>query len=449
MGTGAACPADPNLPKEPVDPPTCTTLMATKSTPDEAALDTARIQAALNSCGAGKAVKLTSSGANNAFVTARLTINGTYLMVDAGTTLYASRNPSSYGCSAGTGAASNSCGAVIDVTGSGAGIVGGGIIDGQGGEPIVGMTQSWWDVSVALRASNGSASNPALISVSNATNFVMHNIHIYNSPKFHVKLSSAGYMVWGVEVLTPSKPTNSMGAALTPYGARNTDGIDPGGGSGGTSNGYLVCSKISVGDDEVAIKAGKAHVSNLTFAHNHFGTGHGMSIGSETGAGASNITVYDLTIDGSIPTGGAPNGDVNGLRIKSYNGNGGLVDKVSYSDVCIRNLANPILLNPNYTMGTGTGGGIPKFTNISLKNIQVAGGGTVTLDGFDASNMTTVSLDNVIVDGNPTVTAQNAAITIGPGGVSFPPPTGTGVTVTGSQGTPTPIDCSSRWVTFP
>jgi polygalacturonase len=45
--------------------------------------------------------------------------------------------------------------------------------------------------------------------------------------------------------------------------------------------GVIACSTISTGDDHIAIKGGHL-VSELVIAHNHFGTGHGMSIGSET-----------------------------------------------------------------------------------------------------------------------------------------------------------------------
>jgi hypothetical protein len=37
----------------------------------------------------------------------------------------------------------------------------------------------------------------------------------------------------------------------------------------------------------------------MTIAHNHFYTGHGMSIGSETNGGADTIRVTDLSIDGA------------------------------------------------------------------------------------------------------------------------------------------------------
>jgi polygalacturonase len=107
-------------------------------------------------------------------------------------------------------------------------------------------------------------------------------------------------------------------------------------------------------------------VSNLTIAYNHFGTGHGLSIGSETNAGVSGISVYDLTIDGSIPTGGSRAPDVNGLRIKSDASHGGAVDDVSYSDICVCDLNNPILMNPDYS--TVSGSSIPQFTNITVKD---------------------------------------------------------------------------------
>jgi polygalacturonase len=37
----------------------------------------------------------------------------------------------------------------------------------------------------------------------------------------------------------------------------------------------------------------------MTIAHNHFYTGHGISIGSETNGGADTIRVTDLSIDGA------------------------------------------------------------------------------------------------------------------------------------------------------
>ncbi len=431
-GCGAG---DTNLPAEPAIPPACSTLtasltVASGGVPSESALDTSRIQAALNGCGTGKALKLAASGASNAFVTGPLSIpSGVSLWVDSGATLYGTRSLSVYGTATG----------LITVKGANSGIYGGGVIDGQGGEPEIGGTGSFWDVNA------GGGDNPALISVVSATNFTMYQITLHNSPKFHVKLDAAGFVVWGITIKTPSKSTNSAGTALTPTSAHNTDGVDPG---ESASNGYIVCSMISDGDDHIAIKGGTS-VNKLTIAHNHFMAGHGMSIGSETNGGVSNVNVYDLSIDGTGS--GLSGGSSNGIRIKSDESRGGLVTNVTYSDVCVRDLTNPILITPRYSADTGTL--IPNFTNITISNFRSVSSSVtpkVTIDGFDASHLTGLTLDNVVVDD---ITAANvsstyASVTEGPGNVNFKP-TGTGVTVTDKiSGTSTPNACTGKWVTF-
>jgi len=440
MGSGGACGAgDSNLPAEPTIPTACATLLATQNVaagglPSETSLDTSAIQKALSACASGQAVKLTTDGTNNAFVTGPLTVpTGVTLWVDAGTTLYATRDPKVWGTTA----------QLILVAGVGSGIVGDGVIDGQGGEPNIGSTQSWWDQNA------GSAGNsPALIDVKGAVNFTLYRITLHNSPKFHVKLSATGFVVWGVTIKAPTKATNSVGTALSYSNAHNTDGIDPG---EAAANGYIVCSKISTGDDHIAIKGSSATgVKNLVIAHNRFGAGHGMSIGSEFTGGVSAISVYDLSIDGLNM--GTSGGSSNGIRIKSDSSRGGLVNNVTYSDVCVRNLSNPIFLTPNYS--TATGSFIPQYTNIKIQNFHDVSGGSnspqITLDGYDASHMNSVTLDNVVIDdiASGSVTASYTNVTLGPGAVSFTP-AGTSVKVTDSRaGSSTPNPCTDKWVTF-
>jgi polygalacturonase len=429
---------DPNLPSEPTIPPACATLQAgfavsAGTPPDESSLDTARIQSALGACAAGQAVKLVASGSNDGFIIGPITIpTGVSLWIDAGVTLYGTRSPTTYG-----GAS-----ALITVRGSGSGIYGDGAIDGQGGEPKIGSSSSWWD-------DNGNGgSSPALVQVSGATNFTLYRVSLHNSPMFHVKLDAAGFVVWGVNIKTPSRSTNSAGTALSYTSAHNTDGIDPG---EAASNGYIVCSKISTGDDHIAIKGSSSTgVSHLTIAHNHFGAGHGMSIGSEFTGGVSDINVYDLSIDGLDA--GTSGGASNGIRIKSDPSRGGLVNNVTYSDVCVRDLSNPILLTPQYSSMTGTD--IPQYTGITIQNFHGVSGGSnkpkVTLDGYDASHANSITLDNVVIDGisASNVTASYTAVTLGPGSVNFTP-SGTGVTVSnGTSGSSTPNPCTGKWVTF-
>src|SRR5580658_2037350 len=67
--TGACGAGDTNLPAEPTMPAACATLHATQNVaadgvPSETSLDTSAIQAALESCASGQAVKLTTGSGN-------------------------------------------------------------------------------------------------------------------------------------------------------------------------------------------------------------------------------------------------------------------------------------------------------------------------------------------------------------------------------------------------
>ncbi len=402
MDAGPCGSGDPNLPPEPTIPPACTVLQATQAVtgtanPAEDTLDTAAVQAALSACPAGQAVELTTNGANNAFVTGPLLLpNGVTLWIDAGTTLFASRNPALYGAACGT--TTGACTPVLSAGSQNTGIVGDGVIDGQGGEPMLGSTMSWWDLTTA---SNGDSGNPPLIQAKSSQNFTLYRITLHNAPKFHVKLGAIGFVVWGVTVLTPSKTANAVGTALSAAKAPNTDGIDPG---ESAANGYIVCSKISDGDDQIAIKGG-TNVTNVTIAHNHFGAGHGMSIGSETNGGVSNVNVYDLSIDGT--NSGMKGGASNGIRIKSDPTQGGLVTGITYSDVCVRNVSNPIILNPTYSATTGPLP--PTFTDITIRNFHEQTSTlatTLTVKGFDATHLTGLTLDDVIFDDTPAISGD-------------------------------------------
>jgi polygalacturonase len=469
---------DPSLPPEPTLPTdVCETLMADKATPDENQLDTARIQAALTAC-KGRAVKLTSNGADNVFVAAHLAVDSVALWIDRGTTLYASRNPDLYQKTGSCGVLglndSGACNDFITVSGTSPSIVGDGVIDGQGGEPLVDRDYSWWQMSNALRAIDGSIGNPTLISLSaRTTGFVLYRITLHNSPKFHVKLTSVpaagscsapgkGFIVWGVTILTPSRWTNSQGLVMSPHAARNTDGIDPGATDIATC-GVIACNTISTGDDQIAIKGGH-WVSDLIIAHNHFGTGHGMSIGSETYGtytspdgvkhrGVENVTVYDLTIDAdSRPVGlDSSAADSNGIRIKSDSSRGGVVNNITFRDVCMRDMANAILVSTAYNP-LFAGNLYPEFKTLNFQNIHHVScmnlrQPVVTIEGFNAAlRAGPITLDNVIVDniGPQAVAAEFADIRLGPGRVNFEP-VGPGVTLS----TETAEDSTPRACVFP
>jgi polygalacturonase len=455
---------DPELPPEPSYDaiPVCRTLYSNKSTPDESDLDTDRVQAALTECKGGKgAVKLVADGSNNAFITSHLGVFNVILWVDKGVTLYASRNPDLYqgplgNCGTIGTNDSSACQDFISINDAYPGIIGEGTIDGQGGEPLVGRDYSWWEASSALRGIDGSIGNPTLINaLSNTSHFLLYGITLIDSPKFHVKISSApargvsnppctapgeGFTVWGVTIQTPSKWVNSQGRLMSPQWARNTDGIDPGANSV-CSCGVIACSTITTGDDHIAIKGGH-YVGDLVIAHNHLGTGHGMSIGSETMGDAvddntgarlpaiNNVHIYDLTIDADsrwVGKDASPN-DFNGIRIKSDPSRGGAVANVHYNDICMRDMSNSLLISTSYNpLFSGIPKYMPKFGALDFHDIR---GVTcmsetqtiVSINGYSVNNITgPVQLDNVIFDniGPQSTSAKFADITMGPGNVNF------------------------------
>jgi polygalacturonase len=463
---GAARSAAQGMPPEPKIPLPCATLVADKKAvngtlapDDENRPDTRRIQEALNTCPANHSVKLTRRDDNDAFLSGPLKmVSNVSLWVDEGTTLFASRNPRDYDRDAGSPTCgtdkfddTNGCLAFITVEKlSDVVIAGDGIIDGRGGEPMSGGTLSWWDIAQHAKGLNLKHSNPRLIDVKKTRNFTLYKISLYNAPKFHVGLNADRFVVWGVKVITPSRTTNSLGQPLTPHLARNTDGIDP----TGASNGFIGYSIISVGDDQIAIKGGsQGPTTNVVIAHNHFGTGHGLSIGSETDSGVSRINVFDLSIDGSLNPADTPRTSSNGIRIKSDPSHGGPVNTVMYTDVCIRDLLNPIVITPHYSKEEGNE--IPEFRNIILNNIRAVTSpgkrftSVVTLMGYSPQNLSTISLNSVVVDGPTEVKAEFAKLRYGPGPVSFNA-TGNLVTVENKVANAAPPNsCAGKFITLP
>lgn len=420
---------------QPVIPPSCAVLTPrlasiggrTLAAADEATPDTGRIQSAIDGCPKGRAVQLKAASGRDAFLSGPLQLrDGVTLRVDGGAVLFASRNPRDYDLRPGScgvvDQAGHGCKALIDGDGvAHAAVMGDGVIDGRGWAALIGQKVTWWEL--AERARSGGFQNcPRLIALSHCTDFTLYRITLKNSGNFHVFFDSGdGFTAWGVVIDTPET-------------ARNTDGIDP----ARSKNVTIAHCYIHTGDDHVAIKAG-GPCSHITVAHNHFYTGHGMSIGSETSGGASGIRVTDLSIDGAD----------NGIRIKSNSGRGGLVEDVVYSDVCIRDTRDPILMDTDYAHYGREGTRIPVFTGIVLRDVRVLGGGRVTLQGYDETHRLGMTLDNVAVDSDPAqVLASHANLVLGPGPVNFRP-SGQDVTLRGVPGAGAPNACRGKFVPMP
>lgn len=340
---------------EPSIPQACTVLQAQQAIvngepANETMSDTARIQAALNAvagtCASGYSVELIANGANNAFLTGPLTLPANVtLVVDGGVTMFGSRNPADYQVSTagaetcGTvGTAGNGCQPLISSTGANSGVMGYGIIDGRGQDKLLingaPASYSWWDQAGTAQNVSGSQNNPILV-MANGANFTLYKITVRNSPMFHIKWSGnittrTGFTAWGVKVITP-------------FTARNSDGIDPSG-----ANITVTNSSLSDGDDMVAVSASSAS-QNVTVQNSNTYSGHGISVGSYTQGGLTNMLVQNITQMGT-----AADGNGGGLRIKTAQDRGGLVQNVTYQNICSANVKSPIYLSPYYNTNSGT-----------------------------------------------------------------------------------------------
>jgi len=439
----AAAAQDTRNVTEPVIPSACVVLKAQLvqtggingiAFADENKPDTDRLQKALDGCTKGKSVELAADAGNAAFLTGPIEMRpGVALVVDKGVTLYGSRTPKDYERepgSCGINDPKTGCNPLISGKGAtGSGIMGEGVIDGRGGAKMIrdGKEEgkTWWDLGDDAKTQDHQQV-PRLIVMSDSNDFTLYKITLKNAGFFHVTYSGGdGFTAWGVKIDTPLR-------------AHNTDGIDP----GSSKNITITHSFIRDGDDNIAIKGGSGPVTNMTVIHNHFYYGHGMSIGSATQAGVSKLRVTDLSLDGTD----------SGIRIKSQEAYGGLVQDVVYDDVCIRNSRNPIFLDTAYSANPKAGKGlIPVYQDILLRNVRISGGGKIALNGFDHTHRIGIQFDGVVLTDGPSAykfLANHADITFGPGPVNFKM-AGDDSTGRGTPGQGTLQGCADKFVPFP
>lgn len=125
----------------------------------------------------------------------------------------------------------------------------------------------------------------------------------------------------------------------------NTDGFDP----ESCKNVQLLGTKISVGDDCVAIKSGKYYMAafhrqpctGITIRNCLFERGHGsVTIGSEIAGGVSSVSVSKCLFVGTD----------RGVRIKTRRGRGqsSVLTDLVFEDIAMRDVAMPFTINMFY-----------------------------------------------------------------------------------------------------
>jgi polygalacturonase len=231
-------------------------------------------------------------------------------------------------------------------------ITGSGTIDGSG-------QNFWiWSDKAARRYPPGRTilARPDLLSMRDVQRLHIDGITLTNSPHSHLEPHGSDILIENIRVVAPSD-------------SPNTDAMDPGG-----QRIVIRNCEIDSGDDNVAIQSGTHDVliEDLTCLH-----GHGISIGSGTRTGVSHVIVRRCTFDGTD----------NGLRIKSFRGNGGEVHDIVYSDITMKNVRRPFDINMRYNGNANVvsdvgprdpdpnderqASAIPKFHDIHVTNLTV------------------------------------------------------------------------------
>jgi polygalacturonase len=416
---GAASAESKQLETEPKFPPTCIVLRA-------GATIQLSVQSALDHCTPYHAVELApGKGSNgNKFVIGPITLPPKIsLIVDGGVTVYGSSDARLYQIpppptpnilvtqtcgTVGDYPIRGICKPLISFT-SDSGIYGYGVIDGQGEQPVlVGLKTipSWWsllteakDCKSAPEPADKSGSgkpcqqaSPILISGgldnTSAKNLTLYKITLRNPPFHTARLSGTHIVVWDVKVQAP-------------WNVPNSDGFDVHG-----HNILIKNSIVANGDQDVALTSSGRPVDSKTITHDvtidglrAYGKG-GIAL-LDDGPGFSDITIHDFAMTGDLPSvvGTTVNGvtdaqmfaehgvhfyqaltsasdDTQGMQINTGLNSTSLppgrkISNVSFDNVCMSDIVNPIHIGPLTVPSSPPRDGYPQISGINFSNINI------------------------------------------------------------------------------
>jgi fibronectin-binding autotransporter adhesin len=245
-----------------------------------------------------------------------------------------------------------------------------------------------------------------MVNLQGATTLEIAGVSIENSEQEHLAVESdTNVTINGITIADPAV----LAANGNNYLA-NTDGID----FGGTNFTIENCS-INDGDDDIVAKAGSSTCKNILITNDSIGAGHGISVGGGSADGLSNMTVSNITFNGTNPAIRLKAEDASG----SDSGGGTLhpVVNVNYSNIVMTNVVNPIVIDSFYDGGnnfptspTQTNHAVdsttPMWENIGFNNITVTGSSGPAL--FYDLNTTPGNLEGLSFS-NVTLTTTSAS----------------------------------------
>ncbi|KAK4413921.1 putative polygalacturonase [Sesamum alatum] len=187
-------------------------------------------------------------------------------------------------------------------------IEGGGMIDGRG--------HKWWARSCKTNESNA-------VTFHKCKNLKVRNVALVNSQQMHMAFTNCMHVAAsGVTVIAPAD-------------SPNTDGIH----ISTTTHVELKNVVVGTGDDCISIvgNSSQIRIKNIVC-----GPGHGISIGS-LGKYNTSAAVQDVIVDGAVLF-----NTENGVRIKTWQGGSGFARKITFQNILMRNVSNPIIIDQYY-----------------------------------------------------------------------------------------------------
>ena len=234
---------------------------------------------------------------------------------------------------------------------------------------------------------------PHLVNITDSKNILVENVHLLNSPKFHlVPTRVQNLIIDGVNIRCP-------------HWAQNGDAMDP----GNIQVALIVNCNISCGDDGICMKGGVGQkgvdagpqrdflITNDTVYRAH----GGFVIGSEFSGGMQRLVVKDCRFEGT---------DI-GCRFKSAPGRGGWCEDIYCYNIIMKDIReSAFLISSGYAdKGAGVSATdsddknafFPDWSNMTFRNITCIGSKqAVDIQGLKGKPVHNILFDQVTIIGN-------------------------------------------------
>ncbi|KEH18030.1 polygalacturonase [Medicago truncatula] len=240
-------------------------------------------------------------------------------------------------------------------------------INGHGRGVLDGDGSTWWQCK--------SCDRPGVFLFHSCKGLNVSNLSITNSPRSHVAVNMC------------NGATFSNISINSPGTSPNTDGFDI------ALSTHIVIhdSNIKSGDDCIAINGGSSFVNATRIT---CGPGHGISVGSLGKKGSedkvSNIHVRNCTF----------NETQNGARIKTIPGGLGYAKHITFEQIILVNVNNPIIIDQEYSISH-------KGANVSVSSVKFQGFTGTSASGLAIQlNCSSSGCYDILLEQNNIVSAQ-------------------------------------------